>query len=121
IKRSTFYTLTFQSIALICANILISSAYADAPSMTIYGTFDRDPRSPSAEPEGSQFRKTTLASQSSISIYGTIDGGVRHLTNATIAGSTTKIGSNGEYYNNRLGFKGVEDLGGGTNVHFHLE
>ncbi|MFC7297810.1 porin [Herminiimonas aquatilis] len=89
--------------------------------MTIYGTFDRDPRAPSAEPQGSQFRKAPLAPQSSISIYGTIDGGVRHLTNATVAGSTTKIGSNGEYYNNRLGFKGTEDLGGGMNAHFHLE
>ncbi|MES2934929.1 MAG: porin [Pseudomonadota bacterium] len=89
--------------------------------MTIYGTFERDPRSPSAEPEGSQFRKAALAPQSSISIYGTIDGGIRHLTNATAAGSITKIGSNGEYYNNRLGFKGVEDLGGGMNAHFHLE
>ncbi|WP_112992759.1 porin [Herminiimonas fonticola] len=89
--------------------------------MTIYGTFDRDPHSPSAEPEGSQFRKVTLAPQSSVSIYGTIDGGVRHLTNATVAGSVTKIGSNGEYYNNRLGFKGTEDLGGGMNAHFHLE
>ena len=66
-------------------------------------------------------RKTTPATQSSISIYGTIDGGVRHVTNATVAGNVTKIGSNGEYYNNRLGFKGVEDLGGGMNAHFHLE
>ncbi|MBF8177412.1 porin [Herminiimonas contaminans] len=89
--------------------------------MTIYGTFERDPRSPSAEPEGSQFRQTVLVPQSSISIYGTIDGGIRHLTNATAAGSRTKIGSNGEYYNNRLGFKGTEDLGGGMNAHFHLE
>lgn len=121
IKRATSQYMTFQSITFLFASSLLSSAYADAPSMTIYGTFDRDPRSPSAEPEGSQFRKTTLAPQSSISIYGTIDGGVRHLTNATIAGSTTKIGSNGEYYNNRLGFKGTEDLGGGMNAHFHLE
>ena len=121
INRSTFQTMTLQSIAFIFASALISLAHADAPPMTIYGTFDRKPRLPSAEPEGSQFRKTTLAPQSSISIYGTIDGGVRHVTNATIAGSVTKIGSNGEYYNNRLGFKGVEDLGGGMNAHFHLE
>src|SRR4051812_15516478 len=105
IKRATFYYMTLQRIVFIFAIAQISSAYADVPSMTIYGTFDRDPRSPSAEPEGSQFRKTTVTPQSSISIYGTIDGGIRHLTNATIAGSVTKIGSNGEYYNNRFGFK----------------
>lgn len=121
IKRSTFPSIPFTRFAFVFANALISTAYADAPSMTIYGTFDRDPRSPTAEPEGSQFRKGPAISQSSISIYGTIDGGIRHLTNATPAGSTTKIGSNGEYYNNRLGFKGVEDLGGGMNAHFHLE
>ena len=90
--------------------------------MTIYGTFDRDPRTPSAEPQGSQFGKATVAPRSSISIYGTIDAGVRHVTNTNAAGeSTLKMGSNGEYYNNRLGFKGTEDLGGGTNAHFHLE
>lgn len=121
IKRSASYSMTPLRTAFILTNIFISSAYAQAPSMTIYGTFDRDPRLPSAEPEGSQFRQTTLAPQSSISIYGTIDGGIRHLTNATPAGDTTKIGSNGEYYNNRLGFKGTEDLGGGMNAHFHLE
>lgn len=89
--------------------------------MTTYGTFERDPRSPTTEAEGSQRRQVALTPRSSISIYGTIDGGIRHLTNATAAGSTTKIGSNGEYYNNRLGFKGTEDLGGGMNAHFHLE
>ena len=122
IKRANSDFMTLLRIAFIFASVLISSAYAQAPSMTIYGTFDRDPRSPSAEPEGSQFRKVTPAPQSSISIYGTIDGGVRHVTNTTAAGgSTTKLGSNGEYYNNRLGIKGTEDLGGGMNAHFHLE
>lgn len=121
IKRSTFPSMTLRRIAFVFTSTLISSAYAQTPSMTIYGTFERDPRSPAAEPEGSQFRKTTLAPQSSVSIYGTIDGGIRRLTNATAAGSTTKIGSNGEYYNNRFGFKGTEDLGGGMNAHFHLE
>jgi predicted porin len=31
------------------------------------------------------------------------------------------MGSNGTYNSNRLGFKGVEDLGGGLNAHFTLE
>ncbi len=90
--------------------------------MTIYGTFKKDGSTPPADDSTSA--KAAFISDgapSSISIYGTIDGGVRHLTNAAAAGSVTKIGSNGEYYNNRLGFKGTEDLGGGMNAHFHLE
>lgn len=121
IKRSTSHNMTFQNAAFIFASALVSSAYADAPSMTIYGTFDRDPPSPSTGPDNSQLRKAVPIPKSSLSIYGTIDGGVRHLTNATAAGNRTKISSNGEYYNNRLGFKGTEDLGGGMNAHFHLE
>lgn len=114
--------LKLQHLVLILGYGLANSAYAQAPSMTIYGTFDREPRSPTAEPEGSQFRKASVVSPSSFSIYGTIDAGVRHVTNTSAAGeSTLKMGSNGEYYNNRLGFKGTEDLGDGMNVHFHLE
>lgn len=56
-----------------------------------------------------------------ITVYGTIDGGIRHLTNATPAGDTLKMNSNGEFYNNRLGFKGSDDLGGGVHAHFQLE
>jgi predicted porin len=103
--------------------VLVGSAYAQTPSMTIYGTFAPDPRNPSAlrEPEGSQF-KASPVSPSTITIYGTIDAGVRHVTNTSAAGeSTLKMGSNGEYYNNRIGVKGAEDLGGGVNAHFHLE
>lgn len=61
------------------------------------------------------------SAQTSVTIYGTIDGGLRNLTNATPAGSKLSMGSGGTYNSNRLGFKGVEDLGGGLNAHFQLE
>jgi len=61
------------------------------------------------------------SAQTSITIYGSFDGGVRNLTNATAAGSRLSMGSNGTFNSNRIGFKGVEDLGGGLNAHFTLE
>lgn len=61
------------------------------------------------------------SAQTSITIYGSFDGGVRNLTNATAAGSKLSMSSGGTYNSNRLGFKGVEDLGGGLNAHFNLE
>lgn len=63
----------------------------------------------------------TASAQTSITIYGSFDGGVRNLTNATPDGSKLTMGSNGTYNSNRIGFKGVEDLGGGLNAHFTLE
>jgi predicted porin len=60
--------------------------------------------------------------QSNVTVYGSVDGGIRNLTNANAAGdSLLSVGSNGTYNPNRLGFKGVEDLGGGLNAHFVLE
>ena len=62
------------------------------------------------------------SAQSAVTIYGTFDGGLRNLTNTNATGqSTFKMGSNGTYNSNRIGFKGVEDLGGGLNAHFALE
>ncbi|MGE5622460.1 MAG: porin [Bacillota bacterium] len=64
--------------------------------------------------------------QSAVTIYGSFDGGVRH-QNRTVAdtpgtnGGVWTMGSNGQYNSNRIGFKGVEDLGGGLNAHFNLE
>jgi predicted porin len=63
----------------------------------------------------------TASAQSAVTIYGSFDGGIRHQTNNTAAGSKLSVGSNGTYNSNRLGFKGVEDLGGGLNAHFTLE
>jgi predicted porin len=60
--------------------------------------------------------------QTSVTIYGSFDGGLRYLTNANAAGDNRlSISSSGTYMANRLGFKGVEDLGGGMNARFNLE
>jgi predicted porin len=60
--------------------------------------------------------------QTSVTVYGSIDNGIRNLTNADANGdSKVSMGSLGAYNANRLGFKGVEDLGGGLNAHFMLE
>jgi predicted porin len=64
----------------------------------------------------------TAFAQTSITIYGSFDGGLRHLNNTNAAGDNRlTMGSNGTFNSNRIGFKGVEDLGGGTNAHFVLE
>lgn len=60
--------------------------------------------------------------QTSVQIYGTVDGGVRYQTNAAKGGgSVVTMNSNGYYSSNKLGFLGQEDLGGGWNAHFRLE
>lgn len=60
--------------------------------------------------------------QTSVSIYGSFDAGVRNLSNTSSGGnSRVTMGSNGTYNSNRLGFKGIENLGGGLNAHFTLE
>jgi predicted porin len=51
--------------------------------------------------------------QSSVTVYGTVDAGVSKRT-----GTTTAIGKRD---NNKLGFRGVEDLGGGLKALFQLE
>lgn len=63
-----------------------------------------------------------VQAQSSVTVYGSVDGGMRNLTHANAAGdSLLTTGSKGTYKANRLGFKGVEDLDGGLNAHFILE
>ncbi|WP_317203574.1 porin [Janthinobacterium sp.] len=60
--------------------------------------------------------------QSGVTMYGSIDGGLRNQTNVDAAGgSKLSVGSNGQYYPNRLGFIGSEDLGDGLKVQFKLE
>lgn len=60
--------------------------------------------------------------QTGVIIYGTFDGGVRDVKNVDAAGnSRVSISSNGTYFPNRFGFKGVEDLGGGLSARFNLE
>jgi len=59
--------------------------------------------------------------QTSVTVYGSFDGGIRHQSNVANNDSKTSMGSNGTYNSNRIGFKGVEDLGSGLNAHFDLE
>jgi predicted porin len=60
--------------------------------------------------------------QTSVTIYGSFDAGVRDQTAQNPNGnSRVTMNSAGTYNSNRLGFKGVEDLGGGLNAHFTLE
>src|SRR5476649_2158065 len=55
----------------------------------------------------------TAQAQSNVAIYGTVDSGLNKTT-----GSTLAIGKRD---NNKLGFKGVEDLGDGLSALFQLE
>lgn len=60
--------------------------------------------------------------QSPVTVYGTIDAGIRSLNHVNADGDRlTKVSSNGEYYNNRIGFMGSEDLGNGIKAHFQFE
>lgn len=61
------------------------------------------------------------AQSSAVTIYGSIDGGVRYQTNVDAAGNGLLSTTSGNYYSNRLGFRGKEDLGNGLNAHFQLE
>lgn len=58
--------------------------------------------------------------QSSVTIYGVADIGFQSLDNGNPAGRVNGIQS-GQSAGSRLGFKGVEDLGGGLKAHFVLE
>jgi len=65
---------------------------------------------------------TPAHAQSSVQLFGTVDGGIRHQTNAAAGGgSVTTMNSNGYYSSNKLDFRAKEDLGGGWNAHFLLE
>lgn len=59
------------------------------------------------------------SAQSSVTLYGIIDGGLVYEKGGA-AGSVTKVGS-GVQSQSRFGFKGTEDLGGGMHAGFVLE
>jgi len=66
---------------------------------------------------------TGAFAQSTVTVYGVIDTAIRSTTNqASSSGpaSATEL-SEGAFQGNRLGFKGSEDLGGGTTAIFKLE
>ena len=56
------------------------------------------------------------SAQSSVAIYGTLDAGLSKRTNS---GNTSTLV--GKRDNNKLGFRGVEDLGNGLKALFQLE
>jgi predicted porin len=63
-----------------------------------------------------------VCAQTTLTVYGSFDGGVRYLNGVDPAEhSRVTMNSSGVYQSNRLGFRGVEDLGGGLNAHFNLE
>ncbi|MDR5795826.1 porin [Caballeronia sp. LZ008] len=59
--------------------------------------------------------------QSSVTLYGVADVSVRYLTNANANNDGKLFMTNGAITNSRIGFKGVEDLGGGLKAIFQLE
>lgn len=59
--------------------------------------------------------------QSSVTLFGNIDMGIRHVNpSAAGAASVTSMAKN-LISSSALGFRGVEDLGGGMSAAFHLE
>jgi predicted porin len=58
------------------------------------------------------------AAQSSVSLYGVVDLGLRHVKNGDA--STNSVSSNGNN-TSRIGLRGVEDLGDGLKAGFQLE
>lgn len=56
--------------------------------------------------------------QSSVTLFGIVDAGVMHIKNGDTA---RKLQSVDGLSSSRLGFRGVEDLGGGLSAGFHLE
>lgn len=61
----------------------------------------------------------TANAQSNVTIYGLVDSGLAYSTNGS-GDSTTFLGNGGQS-GNRLGFRGVEDLGNGKKALFVLE
>jgi predicted porin len=63
-----------------------------------------------------------VAAMADSSFYGSMDGGLRHQTNDTIAaGGTTDSMKMGQYNTSRWGFKGVDDLGDGMKANVVVE
>lgn len=68
------------------------------------------------------FMSAPVLAQSQVTLYGTFDGGLRHLSNTNAAGqSKTTMDSSGTYNSNRWGMMGSEDLGNGMKANFTME
>lgn len=64
---------------------------------------------------------TTAHAQTNVQVYGLIDAGVEHVTNAAPNGSSMNRVISGGKNTSRWGFRGSEDLGGGLKAVFNLE
>ena len=67
---------------------------------------------------------TSAFAQSSVTLYGVMNGGVNQVKSTSATGVTTTTSANnaaGAWASNRLGFKGAEDLGGGMKAEFTYE
>ncbi|KDB08172.1 hypothetical protein LIG30_2696 [Burkholderia sp. lig30] len=67
---------------------------------------------------------TGASAQSSVTLYGRLDGGLEylnHIANATGGGSSRWSAEGGDWGTSMLGLKGTEDLGGGLSMLFNLE
>jgi predicted porin len=59
--------------------------------------------------------------QSSVTLYGVVDTNIEYLTHASATGGSLVRENSGGLSNSRFGFRGTEDLGGGTSAWFVLE
>ena len=65
---------------------------------------------------------TPVVAMADVTVYGTMDGGIRHQTNnSDAAGGTTDSMKMGQYNTARWGFKSVEDMGDGMKTNVVLE
>ncbi|HSG76536.1 MAG TPA: porin, partial [Burkholderiales bacterium] len=64
-----------------------------------------------------------VAALADVTVYGTIDTGIRNQSKASVAGGdeSNLVVTDGLRTTNRLGFKGSEDLGGGLMANFTME
>src|SRR6476660_5811329 len=57
--------------------------------------------------------------QSSVTLFGIIDTTLQYAKQNDV--SVTRLNGNGGLQSSRIGFRGIEDLGGGLSAGFHLE
>lgn len=67
------------------------------------------------------FAGAAAAAESSITLYGIVDVGIRHQTNAASNGDSITTMNPGTLSTSRWGLRGNEDLGGGMNAIFTME
>lgn len=61
------------------------------------------------------------SAQTSVVLFGNIGGSVRHIEDASTGSTKNSMANGSNYQTNSIGFRGIEDLGGGMNAHFVLD